>query len=128
MPAAVKRYPFTVLVLAALLAMFSAPQSATALSSVQYALNRALTNYTIVTSATATVFGGKAQFADAASGPWILVVQTYAPTYGVVSAGSGGSVSYTHAAVNNAQSRCYWYYNLGPVSGNRYVHCWRYAA
>lgn len=119
-----RRYPLTSLFITSTLIV--GPPLVAYSAEVQYALNRHVPNYQLVYSASATVTGGKMQFGSTAPNGMKLVIQTYAPTYGVVYAASGATfVSWTHEPVSNAQSRCYWYYSFGNISGTMPINCWR---
>jgi hypothetical protein len=115
-------------VLVALLAIVAGPAPANAVSY-QYALNRAVTNYTPVSSAVATVTGGKAIVNNGAVPAGVKAVsQTYSTSVGLVFSATGAaSISFTHGAVGGVQSRCYWYYAAAPISGTYNMNCWRYA-
>lgn len=91
----------------------------------QYALNRQLSDYTTVSSATATVSGGKGQFATTVPAGMRVVVQTYSGST-LVYQSSGASVTFTHGPVSSSRSRCYWYYSFGPVADPLPLNCWRY--
>ena len=120
-------YTFSAAVIAVLLTVAGHPATAEA-ASYQYALNRYVDDFTTVSSAVGTVAGGKAQLAAAVPPGTRVVIQTYAAGAGILYASSGaGSVSFTHGAVGGVQSRCYWYYTGGPLSGTTPINCWRYA-
>ena len=117
----------TAAIVAVLLTVVAVPATALA-ASYQYALNRYVDDFTTVSSAVATVAGGKAQLAAAVPPGTMVVIQTYAAGAGILYASSGaGTVSFTHGAVSGVQSRCYWYYTGGPLSGTTPINCWRYA-
>jgi hypothetical protein len=115
-------------VLVALLAIAAGPAPANA-ASYQYALNRAVTNYTPVSSAVGTVAGGKANVNNGAVVSGVkAVIQTYSTSVGLLFSATGSaSVSFTHGAVGGVQSRCYWYYAVAPIHGTYPMNCWRYA-
>jgi len=122
-----RRHPYFLTAAAAAVALaIGGPVVAAEAASYQYALKRQLSDYQTVSSAKARVAGGKGQFANAVPGGMRMVVQTYSGGTLLYTA-SGTSVSFTHGAVNNVQSRCYWYYTFGPVSETIPVNCWRYA-
>jgi hypothetical protein len=110
-----------------LLTLVAVPATAFA-ASYQYALNRYVDDFTTVSSAVGTVAGGKAALAGTSPLGTRVVIQTYAAGAGILYASSGaGSVSFTHGARSGVQSRCYWYYSGGPISGTTPINCWRYA-
>lgn len=117
----------TAAIIAALLTVVAVPATALA-ASYQYALNRYVDDFTTVSSAVGTVAGGKVQIAATTPPGTRVVIQTYAAGGGILYASSGaGIVSFTHGAVGGVQSRCYWYYTGGPLSGTTPLNCWRYA-
>jgi hypothetical protein len=96
-------------------------------ASYQYALNRAVTNYQVTSSAIATVAGGKASLGSTSPGGTYLVIQTVSSTGVLIASSVGaGSVTMSHPAYSSAKSRCYWYYSFGTISGTYPINCWRY--
>ena len=120
-------YTFSAAIIAVLLTVAGHPATAEA-ASYQYAFNRYVDDYTTVSSATATVAGGKVALGSTAPSGTKVVLQTYHATQGILYAATGApSVSFTHGAVGGMKSRCYWYYSFGPISGTIPLNCWRYA-
>lgn len=124
-----KRFPLTIFAGALALVMGTTPLAAHAYSQIQYALNRQVSNNVIVSSATATIVGGKVQLGSTFPTGTRVYIQTYASQYvGVIYSASGISpVSFTHGPVNYVVSRCYWNYSFSPVDGTLPINCWRYA-
>lgn len=121
------RHPyFLTAIVATLLLAVAGPVASAQAASYQYALKRQLSDYQTVSSAIARVTGGKGQFANTVPGGMRMVVQTYTGGTLLYSA-QGLSVSFSHGAVTNVRSRCYWFYTLGPLSETIPVNCWRFA-
>lgn len=118
------RFHLSALVAAVVLAVAGPVASAQA-AQFQYALNRYLGDYDTVSSALALITGGKAQFGTSVIGSFRIVIQTYTGGTLLYTA-AGTSAAMTHPAINNVQSRCYWYNTFGPISGTTPVNCWRY--
>ena len=119
-------YTLSAAMIAVLLAIAGNPATAYA-ASYQYALNRYVDDFTTVSSAVGTVAGGKVQIVGTSPPGMRVVIQTYS-SLGILYASSGSTfVSFTHSARTGVQSRCYWYYTGGPLSGTVPLNCWRYA-
>jgi hypothetical protein len=119
-------YPLTTIAPIAVLVVAS-PLGANAFSSIQYALNKHLDDYTYAYSATATIMGGKVAVSGSSPPGTRVGIQTYSSAVGALYGASGTTpVTWTHGTVQGVQSRCNWWYLAGPVGGTIPLNCWRY--